>query len=113
MLGTRLPYGDASLTAGATIVVWREEMVADRVPMQRNQPVHVKIGHRACDQRQQRDAPGRRPPNPVVRPPGHRCPPRTSSPVMAGMYVPGDSLLGLEPLHLRATLILRVRVPRS
>jgi hypothetical protein len=32
VLGTRLPYGDASLTVGATIVVWREEMVADRVP---------------------------------------------------------------------------------
>jgi hypothetical protein len=32
MLGTRLPYSGASLTVGATIVVWREEMVADRVP---------------------------------------------------------------------------------
>jgi hypothetical protein len=49
---------------------------------------------RARDQRQQRHAPGRRPRDPAVRPPGHRRPPRTSSPVMAGMYVPGDSLLG-------------------
>ena len=62
------------------------------LPMQRHEPVHVKVGHRARDQRQQRHASGRGPPDPALRPPGHRCPPRTSSPVMAGMYVPGDSL---------------------
>jgi len=64
--------------------------------MQRHQHVHVQIGDRARDQRQQRHAPDRRPPDPAVRPPGHRSPPRTSSPVIAGMYVPGDSLLGHE-----------------
>ena len=30
----------------------------------------------------------------AIRPSSHRCPPRTSSPVIAGMYVPGDSPLG-------------------
>jgi hypothetical protein len=52
------------------------------------------LGHRARDQRQQRHASGRRPPDPAIRPPAHRCPPRTSSPVIAGMYVAGESLLG-------------------
>jgi hypothetical protein len=56
--------------------------------------VHVKVGHRARDQRQQRYAPGRRPPDSAICPAGHRGSPRTSSPVMAGTYLPGDSLLG-------------------
>jgi len=64
--------------------------------MQRNELVHVEIGHCARDQRQQRHAPGRRAPDLDVRPPGHRGPPRTSSPVIAGMYVPGDSLQPIE-----------------
>ena len=72
----------------------RERRDPPGLPMQRNEPVHVDVGHRARDKRQQRHASGRGPPDPAVPPPGHRCPPRTSSPVIAGMYVPGDSLLG-------------------
>ena len=72
----------------------RERRDPPGLPVQRNEPVHVKVGHRARDQRQQRHTSGRRPPDPDVRPPGHRGPPRTSSPVIAGMYVPADSLLG-------------------
>ncbi len=40
----------------------------------------MQVGHRARDQRQQRHAPGRRPPDPPVRPAGHRCPPGPAHP---------------------------------
>lgn len=36
----------------------------------------------------------RRPPDPLVGTPAHRAPPRTSSPMSAGMYVAADSPLG-------------------
>jgi len=59
------------------------------------QPAGTCEGRTPCrDQRQQRHAPDRRPPDPAICPAGHRGSPRTSSPVMAGMYVPGDSVLG-------------------
>jgi hypothetical protein len=76
----------------------RERSDPARLPVTRDGPVHVKVGHRARDQRQQRYTSGRRPPDPNVRLPSHRGPPRrTSSPVIASMYVPGDSLQPTGP----------------
>lgn len=53
-----------------------------------------KVGDRARDQLQQCHAANRGPPAPPIGPGAHREPRRTSSPVIAGMYVPGDSFLG-------------------
>ncbi len=39
----------------------------------------------------------------------HRCPARTSSPVMAGMYIPGDSLLGHMGVQVPRDTSPRVR----
>jgi hypothetical protein len=58
-----------------------------RLAMQLDQQVHVQVRDRPRDQRQQRHAPSRGPPDPPVRPAPHRCTPRISSPPNAGMYV--------------------------
>src|ERR1700730_1390595 len=83
--------------AGAAVLHTAEDEPTIDLPgllMQHNEPVHVKAGHRARDQRQQRDASGRCLPDPAICLSGHGCPLRTSSPMIAGMYVPGDSFLG-------------------
>jgi hypothetical protein len=67
-------------------------MTAQYHDLGRHPPVHVKTRHRARDQRQQRCALGRHPPDPAIPPVRSPVPPRTSSPVIAGMYVPGDPL---------------------
>ena len=52
--------------------------------MQRYEHVHVQVGHRTCDQRQQWHASGHCPPDPAACPPGHRCRPSICS-LQAGL----------------------------
>ncbi len=59
--------------------------------------IHPGCPHCAGDQGQERHTCSSRPPDPRVRPPGHRWPSSTNSPVMAGMYVTGDSLRRYQP----------------
>ena len=62
--------------------------------MPRHKHVHVQVGGCPRDEREQGHAPDRGAPNPTAAAPGSPGAPSTSSPVIIGIYVTGDSPLG-------------------
>ena len=69
----------SSVVDAATIIPSTDSGVSaatqPRLSVQLHEQVHVQIEHSPGDQRQHPDAPDGRPPDPPIRPPGHRRPP--------------------------------------
>lgn len=67
------------------------------LPVQLHELMHMKVRNGSGNQRQQSYASDRCAPDPPIRPPAHCGSSRTSSPMIAGMYVSDVSPHGLEP----------------